>query len=154
MIERYSSRSVVLLYGADPYRTLIWVHLSWLIIRDRHHWLMIAWSRYCTRCVYVIPGRPLYLALRWAEMFFDKIFFIALSVFKSFCFSPFPPSLTCLAVADTLFSFSPCPFPFSVTAISWNRSPRPVKDSGNCQEGLPWQGLDKNAAISDYQKAK
>jgi hypothetical protein len=33
-----------------------------------------------TRCVYLIPGRPKYSASRWAESFFDKIFFIALSV--------------------------------------------------------------------------
>ncbi len=39
----------------------------------------------------------------------------------------------------------------------WNCSPQPekaYKDSGNCSEGLPWQGLHQNANISDSQKAK
>jgi hypothetical protein len=38
-------------------------------------------------------------------------------------------------------------------AISGNRSSRPEKaeeNSGNCQEGLPWQGLDENGHISDF----
>ncbi len=28
------------------------------------------------------------------------------------------------------------------------------EDSGNCQEGPSWQGLDKNANISNLQRAK
>ncbi len=47
----------------------------------------------------------------WAESFFNKIFFIALSVLESFCFSPFRRSFTWSAVANPPFIFLSLPPP-------------------------------------------
>ncbi len=67
--------------------------------------------RTCTRCVYLIPGRPKSSASRWADSFFYKICFIALSVLKSFCFSLFCRSFTWSVVADPPFIFLSLPPP-------------------------------------------
>ncbi len=64
-----------------------------------------------TRCVYLIPGRPKSSALRWADSFFHKMCFIALSVLKSFCFNLFRQSFTWSAVADPPFIFLSLPPP-------------------------------------------
>ena len=66
---------------------------------------------YYTRCVYLIPGRPKSSAFRWADSFFHKICFIALSVLKSFCFSRFCRSFTWSAVDDPPFFFLSLPPP-------------------------------------------
>jgi hypothetical protein len=47
-----------------------------------------------TECEYMISGKRKYLALRSLERLRDLTIFIALSVFKHFCFSSFDPSLT------------------------------------------------------------
>ncbi len=94
-------------------------------------------------------------ALRRGSM--TKSFFIALSVCKHFCFSSFDLSLTWFAVADPPFIILSLPPQFSVTAVPWNRLPKPWKakeDSGNCPEGLPWPGCDETADISVLSKEK
>jgi hypothetical protein len=57
------------------------------------------------RCVYLIPGRPKYSVLHWAERFGDKICFIALSVCK-FLFCSFPPTLTLICGGRSTFHLS------------------------------------------------
>ncbi len=85
----------------------------------------------------------------WLNIFYN------LSICSYFCFS-FSPIFHLIGCSQSaIFVFFPYPLPFSVIAISWNRSPHPEKasrDSGNCQEGLSWQGLDQNAALRDYEK--
>ncbi len=68
-------------------------------------------SELCTRCVYLIPWRPKSSALGWADSFFHKICFIALSVLKSFCFSFFRRSFTWSTVANPPFIFLSLPPP-------------------------------------------
>ncbi len=57
----------------------------------------------------------------------NKSFFIALFVCEHFCFSSFHLSLTWFAVADPPFIVLSLPPQFSVTAIPWNRLPKPWK---------------------------
>ncbi len=73
--------------------------------------------------------------------------------FQKLFFQPFP-HISHLIGSAIILSW---PLPFSVIAILWNCSPQPEKNSevsGNCQEGLCWQGLEEMAEISNYPKAK
>ncbi len=61
----------------------------------------------CTRCVYLIPGRPKSSALCWADSFFHKICLIGLFIWENFCFSLFCQFFTWSAVDDLpIFFFS------------------------------------------------
>jgi hypothetical protein len=75
-----------------PYR-ILWQYTVPVPVRYRTR-LPYRYRIVRTRCVYLIPGRPKYSALRWADSFFDKICFIGLSVWKSFCFRRFHRSFT------------------------------------------------------------
>ncbi len=65
-------------------------------------------------------------------------------------FQSFPPFLTWLAVVGLPFDFISLPPPI----LCHGDFMKSLATSRNCQEGLPWQGLDENAAASDYRKAK
>jgi hypothetical protein len=65
----------------------------------------------CTRCVYLIPGRPKYSASCWVESFFDKIFFYSTLCLEELLFRHFCLIFHLIGGADPPFIFLSLPLP-------------------------------------------
>jgi hypothetical protein len=82
-----------------------------------------------------------------------------LSICSSFCFSPFPPSLTWLAVASPPFIFLSLPPPIFHHSNCMKQLATARKSFQRFQEIVKkdyiwWEGHDESTDISEYQKAK